>query len=328
MTYPRELSQLASFVEVNDSLETVGFTTNINVDGTVEADYFYGDGRFLTNLSSTVTAAGADKQIQFNDNSGVSGASSFYYDKLSNNVGIAISSPTSKLHVQGNVFISGVTTSTTGSFTNVNSLVGSFSTITSTVGIVTSLRGSNLNYTGVSTISNLRVDDNLLVTSDGIFQQTLYATEGPIVVGSDVPVNDAKLQVFGDSYVSGNFGIGVALPTSKLSISGDASISGIITASTFSGYLDGNASTSSVSQTANSLDGPASITNLTVSGITSFQNNTDSTAPNNGSVVLSGGMGIQRNLHIQGDAYFNSSLYLNGQPIRSVLSAYSIIFGI
>jgi hypothetical protein len=320
MANTRELSQLASLVEVNDTSKTVGFTTDLTVSGSVQADKFYGSGRFLTDLVSTVTAAGSNKQIQYNDNTSIAGAASFYYDNSTGSVGIATSTPRSKLHVVGDVFISGVSTAS----------VGSFTTITSSVGIVTSLRGSNLNYTGISTINDLRVDTNLLVTSSATFQQSSFFTNGPVVINASSPTGTTnKLQVFGDSYFSGNVGLGSTIPTSKLTVAGNASITGTVTAPTFSGSLTGNAtSATSVS------GGSANVTSLTVSGVSLFQNTTASTAPSNGSVVLSGGMGVQGDLNIQGnltandDAYFNSTIYLNSQPIRSVISSYSIVFGI
>lgn len=319
MANTRELSQLASLVEVNDSSKTVGFTTDVNVNGKIQASHFYGSGRYLTDLVATVTAVGGDKQIQYNDNTAIAGASALFYDKSTNNVGIATSTPKSKLHVLGNVFISGVSTSS----------VGSFSTITSGIGSVTFLRGSNLSYTGVSTINDLRVDTNLLVTSSATFQQSSFFTNGPVVVNASTPTGTTnKLQIFGDSYVSGNIGIGVTIPTSKLTVFGNAYVTGIVTAPTFSGNLSGNA-TSSTSVSGGSAD----VTTLTVSGASLFTNATQSTAPTNGSVILSGGMGVQGNLNLQGnlvatnDAYFNSTIYLNSQPIRSIISSYSIVFG-
>jgi hypothetical protein len=51
-----------------------------------------------------------------------------------------------------------------------------------------------------------------------------------------------NLQVTGGAYVSGNLGIGTTNPTSRLHISGDTLVTGVVTATTFVGALTGTAS--------------------------------------------------------------------------------------
>jgi hypothetical protein len=85
-------------------------STDINVNGTVTADYFIGDGGGLSGIGgANIGAAGLNGQVQYNDGS-LGGASQLYYDDINNRVGIGTSIPTSKLHVNGNVVITGITT--------------------------------------------------------------------------------------------------------------------------------------------------------------------------------------------------------------------------
>ena len=57
-------------------------------------------------------------------------------------------------------------------------------------------------------------------------------TNGPVLIGSGTSTGTASqpLQVTGGAYVSGSVGIGTTNPTSRLTVSGNASISGILTA--------------------------------------------------------------------------------------------------
>ena len=66
------------------------------------------------------------------------------------------------------------------------------------------------------------------------------STSKNLVIGSDkiahaVSATDFPLQVSGGVYISGSAGIGTINPTSKLHVSGDVRVSGVITASSFSG---------------------------------------------------------------------------------------------
>lgn len=128
-----------------------------------------------------------------------------------------ISTFTSFSTFQNDVLVSGVVTAT--SF--FGNLTGTASTATNVSGggIVDA---STLQISGVSTFSN-----------------------GPVFVGGGTSTGtaDQELQVTGGSYISGNVGIGITNPTNKLSVVGDADITGVITATTFSGNLSGTAVT-------------------------------------------------------------------------------------
>ncbi len=95
------------------------------------------------------------------------------------------------------------------------------------------------------------------------------STSKNLVIGSDriisaISATDFPLQVSGGAYISGSVGIGTINPTSKLDVSGNVRVSGVVTATSFSG--DGS-----------TLTGIA-VTNLTV-------NNTSvSVASTNGAI--------------------------------------------
>jgi hypothetical protein len=80
--------------------------------------------------------------------------------------------------------------------------------------------------------------------------------KGPVLIGSATSTGTESqlLQVTGGAYVSGNLGIGTTTPSSALTLTGDVKVSGIVTATTFSGTLSGYASTAGYATTAFSGD--------------------------------------------------------------------------
>lgn len=57
-----------------------------------------------------IAAAGLNGQIQYNNNGSLDGTSQLYYDDINHRVGIGTSIPTAKLHVNGSLVVSGVST--------------------------------------------------------------------------------------------------------------------------------------------------------------------------------------------------------------------------
>ena len=77
-------------------------------------------------------------------------------------------------------------------------------------------------------------------------------TNGPVIIGSGIQTGTSKLQVTGDTFITGSVGIGTTIPTSKLSVSGDGNFTGVVTATSFfgsgsnlTGLLSNTVSTSS-----------------------------------------------------------------------------------
>jgi hypothetical protein len=139
MANTRELSQLASVISVADETRNIGIgTTNptsklhvsgdVRVSGVITATAFVGDGSALTSISG-----GSSSQF-VTTTAGIHTLS---------NVGIGTTNPTSKLHVSGDIIVSGVITATTF----VGALTGTASNVT-----------TNANLTGhVTSVGNAAV---------------------------------------------------------------------------------------------------------------------------------------------------------------------------
>ena len=185
-----------------------------------------------------------------------------------------------------NILVAGVGTvttlnSTSGTITNLTGTSGTITTFNSTTGNITNLTNTNLNVTGIATIATLNA------TGIGVTNFTVYNnlsvggistfTNGPVLIGSGTSTGTAsqRLQVTGGTYVSGNLGIGSTNPTSALFVVGDARVTGVITATTFSGNVNAGVGTitnltgtAATITTFNSTNG--TITNLNVTGISTL----------------------------------------------------------
>ena len=214
-------------------------------------------------------------------------------DSQTNKVGIGTTVPQYTLHVNGgigvtNLYVSGIATITTGIVTNLTSTnltstnlnVTGIGTIVT--GNITNLTNTNLNVTGIATIATLNA------TGIGVTNFTVYNnlsvggistfTNGPVLIGSGTSTGTAsqRLQVTGGTYVSGNLGIGSTNPTSKLHVIGDVRVTGVITATTFSGNVNAGVGTIT---TLGSTSG--TITNLTgTAGTITTLNSTSGTITN------------------------------------------------
>ena len=114
-------------------------------------------------------------------------------------------------------------------------------------------------------------------------------TSGPVLIGSGIQTGTSKLQVSGDTSITGSVGVGTTNPASKLHIIGDGRFTGVVTALSFSGNASsagyavtaGIATYSTNAGTSTSvIGGIGSITQLRVTGISTFTN---------GPVLIGGG---------------------------------------
>lgn len=159
------------------------------------------------------------------------------------NVGIGTTNPTSKLFVTGDTFITGVLTAS-------NLSVGGDAFIT---GVVTA---SNFNGVfigdGSGLTSVIGSGSGVIIEDDG----ATVGTAGTINFGSNIDVSPISLGIvtvtsvdtnYWDSTSSGintlsNVGVGTTNPTSKLYVTGDVYVTGVLTATTFNGTFTGDGS--------------------------------------------------------------------------------------
>ena len=123
---------------------------------------------------------------------------------------------------------------------------------------------------------------------------TWFLNDGAVLVGKSSSTGTGKLQVSGDGYYSGNLGINSTSPTSRLDVVGDAKISGIVTFTNTTNNTLGNPDTGAVQIDGGlgvnqnvSIGGSLNVSGTTVSftggsislsGVTTFTNTTDSTS--------------------------------------------------
>ena len=84
----------------NTGIGSVSPRQKLDVNGTVQATAFIGDGAQLTNLPAG-GASGSTTQVQYNDAGAMAGASGLVYDKTTGNVGIGTTLPVAKLDTVG-----------------------------------------------------------------------------------------------------------------------------------------------------------------------------------------------------------------------------------
>lgn len=198
------------------------------VVGVVTATAFYGSGIGLTEIPAGLGSKWKDNAVGI-------------HTLVS--VGVGTTNPTSKLTVQGDVKVSGAVTAST-------------------------FYGDGSGLTGITgTGSGIEVRNNdvaLGIAATINFGANLSAT--PVVAGV---TTISGVQPYWDSNATGihttqSVGIGTTTVTSKFTVVGDASISGVITASggfsgTLTGNLVGTAATASFATTSYGLTGTPSI---------------------------------------------------------------------
>jgi hypothetical protein len=151
---------------------------------------------------------------------------------------------------------------------------------------VVDINNASIDYTtGIAaTITNL--NSTSLVSSAASFSTLNVSgvstfTSGPVLVGGISTSGTANqlLQVGGGALISGNLGVGTTNPSTNLDVVGNGRFTGVVTATTFIGSLSGNATSADFTSYAlvsgistNVIGGIGSISSLTVSGVSTFNN--------------------------------------------------------
>jgi hypothetical protein len=275
-TVALQLSQNASISNLNTN---TNFGTTAGAAATVAQFYHLNGNASYLRIKATRNTAGADwttastklvqvidvteqGYIEYNPNGanyGMAfgqGGSEWARFLQNGNLGIGTTNPTSKLHVVGNVLVSGIVTATTfvGNLTGTATTAG-IATYATSSGIATYATSAGIatyaTTSGVSTsvIGGIGSLTQLQVTGISTF------TNGPVFIGAATSTGTAsqRLQVTGGAYVSSNVGIAVTSPSFAVDVSGDARVQ-----STGKMRFGGTAGTTNFyiqyNSTANSLD--------------------------------------------------------------------------
>ena len=231
-----------------------------------------------------VVAGGSYQSVQFHNNLGlIGGASNFVYDEINQRIGIGSTTPRTTLDVLGfSTFLGGVTVD------NLN--VTGIATI-STLEVVETSTINNLEVTGVSTLGFLTGTNSYftgIVTASkfvGDFE-TLNLDVGIATIGSLNVIGlttSSELQVFGISTFSSQVDI------NNLNVTGVGTFDNIK-------IYDNNIETNSGNLILNSNSGITEIDDILY-----INDTTQSIDKDTGSLVVEGGVGIEKNLNVGGE---------------------------
>jgi len=256
----------------------VGPTDNVNTTGIITASKFSGNGDFtnlaVSGLSTFTGAIDANGGLDVSGGSGLVANTAKISDLTDNRVVIAGNSGEledssnltfdgTKLAVNGNLGVTGLSTTKDLNVSGVSTFVGLVTVTTGDVHIAQRLfvgglevegSGSENTFTGINTFTNLL--DNTLGNPD----------TGSLNVNGGLGVN--KNVSFGSTlFVQNAIGIGSAAPIGKLDVNGhteldDVNVSGAITATTFTGNLAGTVNTAAQTN----ITSLGTLSALTVSG--------------------------------------------------------------
>ena len=198
---------------------------NVKILGVVTATTFVGG---LVGVASTATTALGFSTTASINTTGIITASAFY----GSFVGVASTATTALgLSTTASINTTGIITATrfvgdlTGTATTANNVSSTININTSGIITATTFYGSligSISTTGQSF-------ETIRVTGLSTF------INGPVLVGSGIQTGTSKLQVSGDTFITGSVGIGTTNPTSKLHVEGDGRFTGVVTATSFSG---------------------------------------------------------------------------------------------
>ena len=203
-TNPQEPLQVQGDIRLQAGIPEIKFRSEGNVN-----QYYIG-----ANISDSV-----DGGFIIGEGSGIVGGTARLNIDNNGNIGINTSIPSDKLHVLGGKIR---VDSTTGGL-ELWSGAGFFG------GVILD----------VSTNIVLRADAtrSLIFQTGGANDRGRIDSNGIFLVGTATSTGTAsqRLQVTGGAYVSGSVGIGTTNPTSNLHVVGDVRVSGVVTATSFSG---------------------------------------------------------------------------------------------
>ena len=171
---------------------------------------------------------------------------------------------------------------------------GSVDTV-STGSTVTFTGGTNVNTAVTDNTITINLDNDISVTNLNVSGVSTFVGVATFTT-SNVYINN-QLYV-GGLQVTGGASIGEDITARHLSLSGIATVTGLIDAN---GGLD--------------VTGHTELDNLNLSGISTFSNTADSTSKDSGAIIIEGGVGIEKSVHIGGELHVGGNVTIGGTTV-------------
>ena len=151
------------------------------------------------------------------------------------------------------------------------------------------------------------------------------SSTGNFTVGQDLTVTGdttaTDINAVGIVTATGGIEVGVAGVGGTIAANGNTTLAGVLTATSFSG--DGSALTG-VASTDNIITGVA----VTIGGILRVTDTTQSTSSTTGAVIVSGGVGIAKSLHVGGNVTVGGTLTYEDVTNQDVLGLSTFRSGV
>ena len=151
------------------------------------------------------------------------------------------------------------------------------------------------------------------------------SSTGNFTVGQDLTVTGdttaTDINAVGIVTATGGIEVGVAGVGGTIAANGNTTLAGVLTATSFSG--DGSALTG-VASTDNIITGVA----VTIGGILRVTDTTQSTSSTTGAVIVSGGVGIAKSLHVGGNVSVGGTLTYEDVTNQDVLGLSTFRSGV
>ena len=273
----------------------------------------------IATIRITVNTSGSLYSIPYKDSSNsLTGASNFYYNPTSQKVGLGTNDPKSTLEIIGNAKVSGIITAPTfsGTATTATNLSDAANITTGTISSSRLSGTYGIDIIGTATTAT-NLSDAANITTGTISSSRLSGTYGISITGTATTAtnlsNAANITtgIVSTSRLTGTYGISISgTATTATNLSDAANITGgFISSDRLSGTygisISGNAATATTATTATNVSGGiASVSQLRVSGLSTFTNGpvligaTSSTGTSSQALQVTGGAYVSGNLGV------------------------------